>query len=109
MISCYLYDGEQGSSRNVELLARAQQVAKASGCPWLIGMDGQQQPSELLKWAAPLIDRADGAIASPAEPTHFPGVSCSRCLGYVSACRTICGRSDRRTSQSFASRQEATS
>jgi hypothetical protein len=89
VLSCYLHDGEQGSARNLELLSKALQDAHSCGCPWLIGIDGQQPPAELLKWAAPVIDRAGATIADPAEPTHFPGVGCSRCLEYFIVCREL--------------------
>ena len=89
LVSCYLYDGEGCSIKNLEVLSQALRVAKASGCPWLVGLDAQQEPGELLKWAAPIVDRAGGAIVAPAEPTHFPGVGCGRCLDYFIADRSI--------------------
>ena len=75
-----MYVGEASSGRNIELLSHALKTARASGCPWVIGLDAQQEPKELLNWAAPIVDRADGSFAAPSEPTHFPGVGQSRCL-----------------------------
>ena len=89
VLSCYLHDGEECSVRNLELLSEALQVARASGCPWIIGMDAQQPPEDLLKWAAPVIDRADGVTAAPDAPTHFPGVGCSRRLDYFILSRSL--------------------
>ena len=42
LISCYLHDVEHGSARNAELLIRAVEAAKASGCPWIIELDAQE-------------------------------------------------------------------
>ena len=89
VMSCYLHDGEQGSGRNLDLLAEALQAAQLSGCPWLIGMDGQQPPEDLLRWAAPLLNKAGATIAAPAVATHFPGVGCSRCLDYFVISREL--------------------
>ena len=74
LVSCYLYVGEGSSNRNVELLSHALRIARMSGCPWVMGLDAQQEPSELLKWAAPMVDRAEAGVFAPSEPTHFPGV-----------------------------------
>ena len=91
VLSCYLHDSEQGTARNLELLVHALQDARESGCPWIIGLDAQQPPTELLKWAAPAVDRADGVIAAPSAPTHFPGVGCSRTLDYFIISRALAG------------------
>ena len=74
MVSCYLHDVEQGTNRNAELLVAAFAAATASGCPWVNGLDVQEEPTELLKWAAPIIERSNGTIAAPEMPTHYPGV-----------------------------------
>ena len=82
LLSCYLHDAEQGTTRNVDLLARALSTARSYGCPWIIGLDAQEEPGDLLKWAAPLIDRAQGTIIHSDEPTHVLGVGASRRLDY---------------------------
>ena len=82
LISCYLHDGEGSSTRNVELLAHALRTAKLSGCPWVLGLDAQQEPKVFLDWAAPMIDRAEGSVVAPNEPTHYPGVGQCRCLDF---------------------------
>ena len=88
-LSLYLHDGEQGSVRNVELLFAALKAAQASGCPWVLGMDGQQSPEELLKWAAPMLENAGAIVANTGGPTHFPGVGCCRCLDYFIVSRSL--------------------
>ena len=82
LLSCYLHDVEHGSVRNAELLARALEVARSSCCPWIIGLDGQEEPCDLLRWAAPMIDRANGTLVHPDAPTHVPGAGVSRCMDY---------------------------
>ena len=82
LVSCYLHDVEHGTTRNAELLARALLAAKALGCPWIIGLDAQEEPQDLLKWAAPLVDRAHGTIVHSDDPTHVPGAGTSRRLDY---------------------------
>ena len=79
IVSCYLHVGEASSSRNIELLSHALRTARTSGCPWVIGLDAQQEPNDLLSWAATMVDRAEGTVIAPCEPTHFPGVGqCKR-------------------------------
>ena len=89
VLSCYLHDSEEGTVRNLELLAHALQSATASGCPWIVGLDAQQPPDELLRWAAPAVDRANGVIITPESPTHFPGVGRSRTLDYFIVSRVL--------------------
>ena len=74
-ISCYQHDVEHGSARNAELLIRAVEAAKASGCPSIIGLDAQEEPADFLKWAAPITNRGNGNIASPDQAIS---ASCSR-------------------------------
>ena len=88
-VSCYLHDSEGSSGRNVELLSCALRTARKSGCPWILGLDAQQEPKDLLKWAAPMIDRAEGSVVAPCEPTHFPGVGQNRCLDYFILDRSL--------------------
>ena len=82
LLSCYLHDVEHGSVRNAELLEKALVTAKSSGCPWIIGLDAQEEPQDLLRWAAPMVDRASGAVVHPDAPTHVPGVGKCRCMDY---------------------------
>ena len=77
LVSCYLFDTEQGTGRNADLLARALQAGRAYGCPWIIGLDAQEEPLDFLKWAAPLIDKAQGTIVHSDDPTHVPVVGIS--------------------------------
>ena len=88
-LSGYLHDGEQGSLRNVELLSAAVNAAQAGGCPGILGIDGQQSPEELLKWAPPMLEKEDAFVASSAGPTHFPGVGSCRCLDYFIVSRSL--------------------
>ena len=89
LVSCYLYVGEGSSNRNIELLSHALRTAKLSGCPWVLGLDAQQEPQELLAWAAPMIDRAEGGVFAPSEPTHYPGVGQCRCLDFFIMDRSL--------------------
>ena len=82
VVSCYLHDVEHGSARNVDLLIKALSVAADSGCPWVLGLDAQEEPEDFLKWAAPVIERCNGVIAAPSAPTHYPGVGQARCIDY---------------------------
>ena len=82
LVSCYLFDTEQGTARNVDLLTCALRAAQASGCPWVVALDAQEDPLEFLRWAAPLIDKARGTVVHPDEPTHIPGVGACRTLDY---------------------------
>ena len=65
------------------------EAAKASGCPWIIGLDAQEEPADFLKWAAPVIERDNGTIAPSGQPTHFPGVGQARCLDNLIIDRAI--------------------
>ncbi len=80
--SCYLHTVEGGTARNVEVLARGLGIVKASGCPWIIALDAQQQPSDFLRWAAPAIERAGGTVVHADEPTHYPGVGEEKCMDF---------------------------
>ena len=81
-VSCYLYTVEGGTKRNLHLLAKAFEGVRAARCQWVMGLDAQQNPDEFSKWAAPLIEKAGGAIVSPAEPTHVLGVGMARTLDF---------------------------
>ena len=89
VVSCYLHDVEHGSARNVELLLRALAVASNSGCPWVLGLDAQEEPDDFLKWAAPVVEKCSGVIVAPHEPTHYPGVGRAKCMDYFVVDRFI--------------------
>ncbi len=72
--SCYLYTMEGATARNLALVAKVLGKLKASGCPWIVGLDAQQEPRDFLAWAAPIVERAGGTVVHPDSPTHFPGV-----------------------------------
>ena len=79
-VICYLHAGKGSTGRNILLLAKACEGVKATRCPWIMGLDAQQNPKDFSKWAAPLIEKARGAIVSPTEPTHVPGVGMAKTL-----------------------------
>ncbi len=80
--SCYLHTREGATARNLALLSKALGDLKATRCPWLLGLDAQQEPDQFLRWAAPAIERAGAKVFFPKEPTHFPGVGQERCMDF---------------------------
>ena len=72
-VSCYMYTAEGATERNVQILAKALEGVKAARCPWVMGLDAQQEPEQFLRWAAPMIEKAGGTVVAPKEPTHVPG------------------------------------
>ncbi len=89
--SCYLYTREGGTARNVALLSRALCKLKSSNCPWVMGLDAQQQPADFLRWAAPAIERAGARIIYPDEPTHFPGAGEEKCIDFFIVDNSLVG------------------
>ena len=55
------------------LLSRAIEEARISRGPWLIAGDFQQEPEELLKWAAPMLEAVGAKITCSEQPTNRPG------------------------------------
>ena len=82
MASCYLHDSEGGTARNLELLAGVLGRLKATRSPWIVGLDAQQEPSELLRWAGPLVNKVGGKVVQPPQDTFFPGLGRSKVLDY---------------------------
>ena len=80
--SCYLHDNEGSTERNLELLAHLLAKLKAARCPWVLGLDAQQEPQELVKWAAPLLDNVWGKIVNADDATLHPGVGRPKILDY---------------------------
>ena len=70
--SVYMWHSEGGTSRNFELLQRTLKAVRAVGCPWIVGLDANDTPEGLARWAGPLLTKAGGRIISIGEPTHFP-------------------------------------
>ncbi len=81
-VSAYLHDTEGPTPRNFQLLANAIETARAAGCPWIIALDGQQEPAQLLGWAAPLVAATGASLVHTTEATHFPGHGVPRCIDY---------------------------
>ena len=50
--------------------------------PWIIGGDFQQEPTDLLSWAAPMLQRCGGKLIRPEGATHVPGKGQERCIDY---------------------------
>ena len=82
MASCYLHDMEGGTERNILLLASLLGKLRATRCPWIIGLDAQQEPNEFARWAGPLLAKVGGRIVSAGCPTFFPGVGRSKELDF---------------------------
>ena len=61
--SVYLHDSEGGTQRNLELLVGVLGRLQVTRCPWLVGLDAQEEPDALLRWAGPLSFQVQG-IAS---------------------------------------------
>ena len=78
MASCYLHDTEGGTSRNLQLLAGLLGRLRATRCPWVVGLDAQQEPAEFVKWAGPLLEKVGGRVVASGSPTFFYGVGCSK-------------------------------
>ena len=70
--SAYFHTNEGPSPRNVQLLTRALELAKASGGPWVLGADFNDGPKEVGRWAEEIIKKAGGVIYHTEEPTAFP-------------------------------------
>ena len=60
LASCYLHEREGGTERNRQLLSNLLVKLRASRCPWILGLDAQQEPTELARWAAPLLEKVGG-------------------------------------------------
>ena len=73
LLSIYLWHSEGHTDRNVRLLCRALEEANIAKGPWIQAGDFQQDPDDLLKWAAPLLDKAGAKIVCTKEATNTPG------------------------------------
>ena len=74
-VSCYLHTVEGATGRNVQLLAKAFEGIKGSRCPWILGLDAQQEPRDFLAWAAPMVEMAGGWSRPQWSPHLCPGRS----------------------------------
>ena len=82
MLSVYMWHSEGHTDRNVRLLCRALEEARLSKGPWLLAGDFQQEPNDLLKWAAPLLEKVGGKVVCTEEPTNRPGTGTPARLDY---------------------------
>ena len=54
-------------------MCRALEEDNAARGPWILAGGFQQDPNDLLKWAAPLLSKAGAKIVCTEEPTNAPG------------------------------------
>ena len=87
--SVYLHDSEGGMQRNLELLVGVLGRLQVTRCPWLVGLDAQEEPDALLRWARPLLARVGGKIVCSGESTFFPGVGHSKQYDYFIVDETL--------------------
>ncbi len=81
-ITIYLHTAEGPTPRNVNLVARALETAKASGCPWILGGDWQDTPAAVVSWAGEMISRAGGLVVAPDSPTIYPSTGEPRVIDF---------------------------
>ena len=82
LASCYMHDSEGGTQRNLALLAEVLGRLQATRCPWVVGLDAQEEPDEFVKWAGPLLNKVGGKIVATGKPTFFPGVGRAKQLDF---------------------------
>ena len=82
ILSVYMWHSEGHTDRNVRLLCKALEEAKRSKGPWLLAGDFQQEPHDLLKWAAPLVEKVGGKVVCTEQPTNRPGAGTPARLDY---------------------------
>ncbi len=81
-ITIYLHTTEGPTPRNVNLVARALEEAKSSGCPWIIGGDWQDTPASVAAWAGDMFCRAGGIVVAPDSPTIYPSTGEPRVIDF---------------------------
>ena len=62
---------------------------QATTCPWIVGLDAQQEPSELLRWAGPLLSKVGAKIIRTKQPTFFPGAGGGKKYDYFMMLETL--------------------
>ena len=82
ILSIYMWHTEGRSDRNLRLLSRAFEEARVTGGPWMIAGDFQQEPTDLLGWAAPMLEKEGASILCTKEATNRPGVGRPARLDY---------------------------
>ncbi len=81
-ITMYLHTAEGPTPRNVRLVAKALEVADASGGPWVLAADWQDTPESVQAWAGGMITRARAVIVAPDQPTVYPSTGEPRVIDF---------------------------